>query len=256
MDINDIFDYLENLRRETYVTAVVRDSEANDVVGYIGSKIPVEIFYSMGLFPIPVYGIDAEILKFSHEKNLCSVIDSTLTYAETDKCPLIHSSKIIVLEDFCPIMTQKLRALEKIYVYDFDDSKLISKLENTYSRSFKQKSFIKIQLETINNLLEQLKYHSDLTGLQVFILEYYLKFLSLDEQINILNEVSQHVKFQEKLDFLPVKIQFGAGIYRQLDEIYNSKNYRLIENFCDVNSNYDFVFENCPYSKGKKISYK
>lgn len=256
MNINDIFDYLENLRRETYVTAVLRASESDDVIGYIGSKIPVEIFYSMGLFPIPVYGIDAEILKFSNEKNLCSLINSTLTYSKTDKCPLIHSSKIIVLEDFCPIMTQKLRALEKFYVYDFDNSKLISKLENTYSRSFKQKSFVKIQLETINHLVKKLKYHSDLTGLQVFILEYYLKFLSLEEQINILNEVSKHVKFYEKLDFLTVKIQYGAGIYRQLDQIYNGKNYRLIENFCDFKSNYDFVFENCPYSKGNKISYK
>lgn len=56
------FEELEELRREAYVRAVVRASETHDVVGYIGSGIPVGLFHALGLMAIPVHGVDGDIL--------------------------------------------------------------------------------------------------------------------------------------------------------------------------------------------------
>ena len=157
-----IFDELENLRREAYVKAILRD----DVIGYIGSNknIPVELFYSRGLYAIPVYGIDAEILQFSQEKgkNLCDLINSTITYAKTDKCPLIHSSKLIVCENFCEIMTREISALDKkIFIYESgQESKLIAKINDIYG--LRELRDVKILMREISDLVHKLKFHSDL----------------------------------------------------------------------------------------------
>ena len=102
---------LEEQRREAYVRAVLRASEANDVVGYIGNRVPVELFHALGLMALPVYGADGEILKYSREKGLCPLVDATLTYARTDRCPLIHSSRLIVVDDACPIMAREIAGL-------------------------------------------------------------------------------------------------------------------------------------------------
>ncbi|MBR0233835.1 MAG: hypothetical protein IJQ47_07280, partial [Synergistaceae bacterium] len=130
----NVLEELENLRREAYVKAVIRKSESDDVVGYVGMNLPVDIFYERGLMAIPVYGIDEEILKFSVEKDLCPLIDATITYAKTDKCPLIHSSKLIVIENFCPIFTRELQKLKnkQIYVYNGNNEELKSKLNEVY----------------------------------------------------------------------------------------------------------------------------
>ena len=66
----NVLEELESLRREAYVKAVIRKSESDDVVGYVGMNLPVDIFYERGLMAIPVYGIDEEILKFSVENDL------------------------------------------------------------------------------------------------------------------------------------------------------------------------------------------
>lgn len=248
-----IFDELENLRREAYVKAVLRD----DVIGYIGSRIPVEIFYSRGLYAIPVYGIDSEILNYSQEKNLCDLVNATITYAKTDKCPLIHSSKLIVCENFCEIMTREISSLNKnIFIYESgQEDNLIAEINNIYG--FRKLRDVKELTRKISDLLHKLKFYSDLTGLQAYIIEYYIKFLELDEQLNILQEIAGSINFHdEQINYCPVYVQNGAGIYRQIDKIFADKNYRIFEDFCANTHKYNYVFKDCPFNHGEIISYK
>lgn len=253
MNCAELFEYLEGLRRDAYVRAVIRASESDDVTGYIGSHVPVGLLESFGLMAIPVHGIDGGILSYSCEKNLCPLIDATITYAKTDKCPLIHSAKLIVADDSCPVMTRELLKLDKnVFIYDGNNESLIRKLEDTYHRCM-----CEVKDET-DELIHKLKNYSDIDGLRMYIAEYYTKFLPVDERINILHEVSNHFCFHdEPVNFLQVKVQSASGIYRQIDSLYGSTNYRIIEDFCDIHGNYDYVYENCPFNscEGKRINY-
>lgn len=229
MNLTEIISSLEDLRREAYVKAVMRD----DVIGYIGSHVDIESLYGQSEFIIPVHGIDAGILKYSREENLCPLIDATVTYAKTDKCPLIHSSKFIVLDDFCPAMTREILKLDK-------DIRVIS------GKDIHE-----------DERLIRLKYFSELTGLQVYIIEYYTKFLTRNERSEILDEILEHVKIYESpVKFIPVRVQSGGGIYRQIDKLYAGKNYRILEDFCSIGTAYDFVYKNCPYCEGRMIDYE
>ena len=179
---------LEDLRREAYVRAVIRAAESDSVVGYVGRGVPVEIFHAMDLTPYPIYGIDGDILKYSIEENLCPLIDATVTYAKTDKCPLIHSSKLIVIGDTCSTMAKELAKVKDVYVYD-DDESLIVKLREVYDcRDF--------QNDVAASIRERLKRVSDfvksfeLPALQSFIIEYFLNFLDIDERMNFLGGLS------------------------------------------------------------------
>ncbi|MBQ9419411.1 MAG: 2-hydroxyacyl-CoA dehydratase [Synergistaceae bacterium] len=183
-----ILDKLEDLRREAYVRAIIRASESDSVVGYAGRKIPVEIFHAMGLTPYPIYGIDREILSFSTEKNLCPLIDATVTYAKTDKCPLIHSSKLIVVDDTCPTMTKELTKVKDVYVYDGDEN-LISKLREVYRCDDVQSDVlmsIQTKLQRISDFIKSL----GLPEMQAFTIEYFVKFLDVDERMKFLADFS------------------------------------------------------------------
>ncbi len=170
----NVLEELENLRREAYVKAVIRKSESDDVVGYVGMNLPVDIFYERGLMAIPVYGIDEEILKFSVEKDLCPLIDATITYAKTDKCPLIHSSKLIVIENFCPIFTRELQKLKnkQIYVYNGNNEELKSKLNEVYGEAGKCQ-IVDREVTTQN-----------------FTVKYFLNFLAPSERSEFLERIS------------------------------------------------------------------
>lgn len=178
-----ILDELEDLRRMAYVRAVMSD----DVVGYIGRNIPVEIFHALGLMAVPVYGIDREILKFSREKKLCPLVDATITYAKTDKCPLIHSAKMIVIDDTCDVMREEMSGLQgkRIQFYDNDSENLLAVIEEVYCRKFQSKKLCSVQkeLERIHSRIKSLT-NDEIQG---FILEYYINFLDLYERMHFLD---------------------------------------------------------------------
>ena len=180
-----ILEELEDLRRMAYVRAVMSDY----VVGCIGRKIPVEIFHAFGIMSVPVYGIDKEILEFSCERNLCPLIDATITYAKTDKCPLIHSSRLIVIDDTCNAMREKISGLhgKRIHFYDDNREKLIAILEEVYDRRFNAEKLFSVreELERIHSRIKSLT-NDELQG---FILEYYINFLDLHERMNFLDSL-------------------------------------------------------------------
>ena len=263
--LKNIFDDLENQRREAYVRAVLRAAEANDVVGYIGSRVPVALLHAMGLMSLPVYGVDGNILEFSVEHGLCSVVDATLTYAKTDRCPLIHSSRMIVVDNSCPIMAREMSRLTEKYIYIYNanepDSEkcLASKLKEIYGCILEEGAMgtVSADLDECRALLHRLKFYSDLSGLQIYIMEYYLNFLPLSERLSVLREISAGAAFSKTpVDFTPVRVQSGAGIYRRIDRIMAGRSYRIIEEGCCAEgAHYDFVYEDCPFAEGTKISY-
>ena len=203
----NVLEELENLRREAYVKAVIRKSESDDVVGYVGMNLPVDIFYERGLMAIPVYGIDEEILKFSVEKDLCPLIDATITYAKTDKCPLIHSSKLIVIENFCPVFTRELQKLKnkQIYVYNGNNDELKSKLNEVYGNftpppqserqcvsPFHRKRFPFPQRGTAESPLAKWRCLTETERLkqEVNTVKYFLNFLAPSERSEFLERIS------------------------------------------------------------------
>ena len=151
-----------------------------------------------------------------------------------------------------------------IYIYRLSEPdrirKLKDKLENVYCRRFDEKSLDDTVVITkeISELLYRLKFYSDLNGLEIYILEYYLNFLPLDERLNILREVSESAEFSEKpITFRSVRVQSGAGIYRQIDRMMKGESYRIIEVGCgSEGTSYDFVYDSCPFADGTRICYK
>lgn len=285
----NLFERLEEQRREAYVRAVLRASGTDDVVGFIGSRVPLELLNALGLMVFPVYGVDGEILKYSREKGLCPVIDATLTYARTDRCPLIHSSRLIVVDDGCPIMAREVSRLpgKEVHVYRTEDpmrlERLTEKLERVYGRGLDDGALDAATADSrrLTELLFNLKYHSGLDGRSVYVLEYYLNFLSVPERFEVLRQASEAAEFSAApVDFLPVRVQSGAGIYRQLDRQLRGTLYRILEgegcqgciqevvtgegrDFLRAKYDrkresvavYDYVYPNCPFGEGTEIGY-
>lgn len=230
-----ILETLENLRREAYVRAVIRKAEFDNVIGYVGENLPVEIFHAANLTPYPVYGIDREILNFSVEKNICPLIDATVTYAKTDKCPLIHSSKLIVIGKTCPAMKQALQKLKdkNIYVYDNEEN-LISELKKFYSfdKFYGEILYsIRQKLDEISDYIETLHRQNFLiTHDEKFTIKYFINFLDIDERMNFLNELSEKLNEEKSFSrnkFVNLIHRCGLckGDYLSLDGIFKEEDF-------------------------------
>lgn len=286
----NLFEELEEQRREAYVRAVLRASGTDDVVGVIGGRVPLELLHALDLMVLPVYGVDGEILKYSREEGLCPIIDATLTYARTDRCPLIHSSRLIVVDDGCPIMAREVSRLpgREVHVYRTEDpmrlERLTETLERVYGRRLDDGALDAATAESrrLTGLLFDLKYHSGLDGRSVYILEYYLNFLPVPERLEVLRRASEAAEFSAApVDFLPVRVQSGAGIYRQLDRRLSGSLYRILEgegcqgcaqevvpgegrDFLRAKYDrkrgsdvfFDYVYPNCPFGEGTEIGYE
>ena len=209
-----IFDALEDLRRNAYVKAVMTDN----VVGWVGLNVPVDVFEALGLTAFPVYGIDSGILEYSCEENMCPLIDATITYAKTDKCPLIHSSRLIVADDTCGPMIAALFALpdKRIHVYGGKEG-LLAVLHDVYGAGGLQPeklSAVREERHKIHRRVQELA-HSEQEG---FIIEYYMNFLDLWERMSFLDglaggELSVSHKFVETIYHCPeCRGNFEGGI--------------------------------------------
>ncbi len=230
-----ILETLENLRREAYVRAVIRKAEFDNVIGYVGEDLPVEIFHAANLTPYPVYGIDREILNFSVEKNICPLIDATVTYAKTDKCPLIHSSKLIVIGKTCPAMKQALQELKdkNIYVYDNEEN-LISELKKFYSfdKFYGEILYsIRQKLDEISDYIETLHRQNFLiTHDEKFTIKYFINFLDIDERMKFLNGLSEKLNEEKSFSrnkFVNLIHHCGLckGDYLSLDGIFKEEDF-------------------------------
>lgn len=134
---------LKNLRDEAYIKAVMQQAAEDNVLGYIGKNLPLDIIYSFNLYAIPVQSDDRDILEYG-ERKTCGGAYGTHLYYKLDKCPLLHSSKIIILEDFCPIMTGGLSQFSKVKIYK-DGRSLINLIEDCFNQEYKEENRLKAE---------------------------------------------------------------------------------------------------------------
>ena len=258
------------LRRNAFVETIMGLENERYIIGYLGRTVPKEIFYGFDLVPLPLDGVDKYILEYSNEKALCSIIDSTLTYAMTKKCPLLYNAKLIVVDNFCPLLLKILRDnfKDKIFFYDGNLEDLKNRVGEVYKRDFSEKLFLKaIELsKNISSKLEKLS-KTDIDSRFLYEVEFYTQFIfSLDDKNNMIDRVISNFKDvnkkRQKL-YVPRAIQ----ILDYIDKKY--KDYQIIENFClgEVFKTYkssgyeflkekynekrenklDILFQDCPY---------
>ena len=133
------------LRRNAFIETIMGLDSGKYIIGYLGRTIPKELFYGFDLVPLPLDGVDKYILEYSNEKDLCSIIDSTLTYAMTKKCPLLYNAKLIVVDNSCPLLLKVLKdnLKDKVFFYDGNLENLKNRVEEVYNRDFSEINFLK-----------------------------------------------------------------------------------------------------------------
>lgn len=241
----DYIEIAEGLRREAYVKALEASWGKDNVVGVIGSKVPYEILYSMDLIPLPVYGVDREILDYSLEEGLCSMIDATVTYGKRNRCPLIHSASLIIVDDYCPLREKEIKKLEeigkKVYVYHFKKEDACQDLIG-YLKAFYGTSFLEEKLELsiqrskeINEKINRLRMETELSGKDIYTLEFYTRFLfSEEEQLEFLSKCVAVYGGRRKREREEIYVQGGGGIYSKIHALEKGEDYVIIEGlFCE-----------------------
>ena len=258
------------LRRNAFVETIMGLENEKYIIGYLGRTVPKEIFYGFDLVPLPLDGVDKYILEYSNEKDLCSIVDSTLTYAMTKKCPLLYNAKLIVVDNSCPLLLKILKDnfKDKIFFYDGNLENLEDIVGEVYKRDFSEKLFLKaIELsKNISSKLEKLS-KTDIDSRFLYEVEFYTQFVfSLEDKNNMVDRALSHFKDVDKKRqkiYVPRAIQ----ILDDIDKKY--KDYQIIENFClgEVFKTYkssgyeflkekynekrenklDILFQDCPY---------
>ena len=127
--LREILDYAPDLRREAYVDATLRMQADDNIVGVFGSAyseaqspvIDEALIYGCGLVPAPIVGVDAFIFKHG-DYPACDAIKSTMVYLTTQKCPLLYSSKMYVLDGCCPAVETAFRQCTQKTVHIYNDA--------------------------------------------------------------------------------------------------------------------------------------
>ena len=267
------------LRRNAFIETIMGLDNERYIIGYLGKTVPKEIFYGFDLVPLPLDGVDRYILNYSNEKNLCSIFNSTLTYALTKKCPLIYNAKLLVVDNSCPLLlkTMKEKLKDKICFYDGNVEKLKNRVVEVYNRDFFENKFLNaVELsKIISSKLEKLS-KTDIDSRFLYEVEFYTQFIfSLEDKITMIDRVLSNYKVVDKKRqklYVPRAIQ----VLDDIDKKY--KDYQIVENFClgEVFKTYkksgyeflkekynenrvdklDILFENCPYDNKWLITEK
>ena len=259
--MEDLREEILELRRNAFVETIMGLENEIYIIGYLGRTVPKEIFYGFDLVPLPLDGVDKYILEYSNEKDLCSIIDSTLTYAMTKKCPLLYNAKLVVVDNSCPLLLKILKEnlKDKIFFYDGNINNLKNRVEDVYKRDFSETNFLKaVELsKNISSKLEKLS-KTNIDSKFLYEVEFYTQFIfSLEEKNNMIDRVLFHFKDVDKKRqklYVPRAIQ----ILDYIDEKY--KDYKIIENFClgEVfktykSSGYEFLKEKYNFEKSDKL---
>ena len=110
---------------------------------------------------------------------------------------------------------------KEVHVYRTEDpmrlERLTEKLERVYGRGLNDGALDAATADSrrLTELLFNLKYHSGLDGRSVYVLEYYLNFLSVPERFEVLRQASEAAEFSAApVDFLPVRVQNGIILFQ------------------------------------------
>lgn len=214
---------LTNLRREGFIDAL-RYYETDLVVSLFG-VIPWEIFYAFDVLAINSYGIDYHIVE--EERPMCSMLNSTVSYYLTDRCPFMHVSKYYFVDNFCPLRTQVIQQyFDPVYTYDGRPEGLITQLEELTGQQYNEAKLNVITEKSaeISRLILKIQ-SSSLPGKIINDYAYQTKFIfDLDQRIDFLKEVEVEHSPQKQ----SVNLQQIAGISHHYDDAV------ILEgNFCE-----------------------
>ena len=201
--LREILDYTPELRREAYVDAAIRMQTEDNIAGVFGSAyskaqspvIDEALIYGCGLVPVPVMGVDAFIFKHGDYPG-CDAIKSTMVYLTTQKCPLLYSSKMYVLDGCCPAVETAFRQCTQKPVHVYKDAETLkAALQQVYGRDYSAVRYQKAQtaFAALNGLLQQLE-QSALSGNDFGMLAFYSRFIfDLEQRIALLTRVCELV---------------------------------------------------------------
>ena len=199
--LQEIIDYAPDLRREAYVDATLRMQADDNIVGVFGSAyseaqspvIDEALIYGCGLVPVPIVGVDAFIFKHG-DYPACDVIKSTMVYLTTQKCPLLYSSKMYVLDGCCPAVETAFRQCTQKPVHIYNDAATLKTvLQQVYGCEYSGARYqeAKSAFVTLNTLLHRLE-QSMLSGNDFGVLAFYSRFIfKLEERIAFLTRVCE-----------------------------------------------------------------
>lgn len=252
-------DFLVEARRNAYIECTENYLSSNTVVGLFGDDLPEELFYACGLIPVPIEGVDPHIFKFGKEEEgegFCDVIKSTLIYLTTQKCPILYSCKMYVLEDFCKNFSNILKAnTEKPVLIYKTENELIKTLCQVYGTQYNEETRQKAKqdLDYIKSVLEKLAYHSDIEAEELFLLKFYSKYMTnLSERRKYFETIEKEVNFiKEKNERKEVFCLCPRGNYKYICEDANLKNTKITRVF----QNADYGYKNCIFECKKEKNY-
>lgn len=248
-------DFLVELRRNAYVECTENYLRSNTVAGIFGDGLPEEVFYACGVVPIPIEGVDSHIFKFGKESySFCDVIKSTLIYLTTQKCPILYSCKMYVLENVCTNFTNALKAnTEKpILVYN-EETELIQTLLKVYGTHYDEalRQNAKNDLDYIKSMLEKLTYYSCISTEELFLLEFYSKYMTnLSDRKKYFELLEKEVSFHKEKNIIKETLSLcPRGNYKYIcDEAPKTKISRV---FCNA----EYGYTNCIFECKKEKNY-
>jgi len=260
-------EFLLELRRRAYVECTQNYLETNTIVGIFGDEMPQELFYACGVLPIPMEGVDSHIFQFGKEEEwegVCDVVKSTLIYLTTQKCPILYSCKMYVLEPHCQAMIDAIkRKSEKPILVYTNERSLIDALCKVYGTSYNEKMRVeaKKELDHIQKILQKIVLHSNLSVEMLFLLEFYSKYMiDLEERRAYFEELEKELSFTTKArDVKDVNVLCPRGNYSNVCMSIEKEQCKG-----DVKKNVrikrvwecgEYGYPNCPFDAKKRIGY-
>lgn len=260
-------DFLLEMRRNAYVECTENYLESNTVVGMFGDCLPEEVFYACGTVPVPIEGVDSHIFKFGKAgewDNTCDVIKSTLIYLTTEKCPILYSCKMYVLQPSCNAFIDAIKAnTEKPVLVYTDEASLIQTLCHVYGTSYSEeaRSEAKADLDYIKTVLEKIKYYSTIDCETYFLLEFYSKYMtSLKMRRAYFESIEKEISFtSERHNVKELGVICPRGNYRgiclDIEEGECRGDRLAMTRLKRVWKTATYGYVACPFECEKKISY-
>ena len=260
--LQEILNYAPDLRREAYVDAAIRMQTDDNIVGVFGSAyshaqspiIDEAMMYGCGLVPVPVIGVDAFIFKHGDYPG-CDAVKSTMVYLTTQKCPLLYSSKMYVLDGCCPAAEAAFRQCTQKPVHVYTDAQTFkATLQHVYGREYSAIQYEKAQaaFAALDSVLQRLE-HSTLSGNDFGTLAFYSRFIfELDLRIAFLARVCDLVAAASgEPPRIPVSVHCPDGIIHKIAPTAGRyfKPVRALHETADV------ACAGCIYPAGQYVGY-
>lgn len=247
------FSDLPELRRQAFVDCILRKSEHDDVIGIFGENINEPLLYAYGLYPVPIQGLDRYVFKYGNYEN-CDLIKSTIIYLRTEKCPLLFSPKMFVVDRFCDRFNNALieQSEKKVHIYSNDDL-LRNELELFYNREYSEAEHNKaIDMYKKNDELYCLLSSSDLTGKELFEIMFFSRYIiNLEERVEFLSEAVERTSFNNLGEREKIPVACAGGIYSAIECYLFNTRYEFVLSNIDAK----FACKGCCLTTAKKLDY-